>query len=56
MSVKSIRLLPIFLVFGLVTILGACTPPTEDVTSPDNGAAQEGVVDSEVPAQTTEAE
>ena len=55
MSVKSIRLLPIFLVFGLVTTLGACTT-TEDVTSPDNGAAQEGVVDSEVPAQTTEAE
>ncbi len=55
MSVKSIRLLPIFLVFGLVTILGACNT-TGDVTSPDDGAAQEGVVDSEVPAQTTEAE
>ena len=55
MSVKSIRLLPLFLVFGLVITLGACAT-NGDVTSPDNSAAQEGVLESETPAQTTEAE
>ena len=55
MSFKSIKLLPIFLVLGLVTTLGACTEGGE-VTSPDDSVTQEEMVEPEGGAENTEAE
>ncbi len=55
MSVKSIKLLPILLVLGLTTILGACAG-TEEVTTPEDGTTQEGVVAPDGTANPTETE
>ena len=55
MSFQSIKLLPIFLVLGLITTLGACTT-SEEVTSPDDNITEDGLVEPESPAETTEAE
>ena len=56
MSFKSIKLLPILLVLGLVTTLGACSQENGEVTSPDDGVTEEGIVEPEGAAESTEAE
>ncbi len=58
MSFKSIKLLPILLVLGLVTTLGACNKQEGgEVTSPDDGVTQEGVIEPEGgAAENTESE
>ncbi|MDJ0691743.1 MAG: hypothetical protein QNJ41_24980 [Xenococcaceae cyanobacterium MO_188.B32] len=56
MSFKSIKLLPILLVLGLVTTLGACNNEGGEVDSPDNNVTEEGIVEPESPAETTEPE
>ena len=57
MSFKSIKLLPILLVLGLVTTLGACNNESGEVTSPDDGVTQEGVIEPEGgAAENTESE
>ena len=55
MSFKSIKLLPLLLVFGLVTALGACSA-SEEATSPDNSLEQEGIIEAEGAGAIVEAE
>ena len=56
MSFKSIKLLPILLILGLLTTLGACNNEGGEVTSPDNNLTEEGIVEPDGAAETIEAE
>ena len=56
MSFKSIKLLPILLVLGLATTLGACNNEGGEVTSPDDNVTEEGIVEPDGAGETTEAE